>query len=416
MFMLTYIDAIEKIFSSLPELDTKRRKLSEANGYFLAEEIVSPLDLPAFDNSAMDGFALRSVDAKQASNESPVRLRVTGESLAGHQFDKKLKQGECAYITTGAVIPKGADAVIAVEKIENNPEDEVLINEPVKKYNHIRFAGEEMRAGDAVFETGTKLTPGHLGMLATFGIINPLVYQKPTVGFIATGDELIDPGEIPEPGQIRNSNTSLIKAMVEDLGCSFYDMGIARDSQKDLISGIKVDSLPDVLITSAGVSMGKYDLVMQTLEQLGLKVIFWKVAIKPGKPLVFGSMGKTLFFGVPGNPVSGAVVFRQFIEPALIAMSGGQLRFRTVIAAKSLDSFKATRGRLNFARGSAFYADNWQVRSAGKQGSHMMSGLANSNCLIIIPPDTKVERGDEVYIQLSEGPHITWTEFRKYFV
>jgi len=414
--MLNYIDAIEKIFSSLPELGTERRKLPEANGYFLAEKIASPLDLPAFDNSAMDGYALRSVDTEPANNESPARLRITGESLAGHQFDKKLKQGECAYITTGAVIPKGADAVIPVENIEDNSKDEILINEPVKKYDNIRFAGEEMRAGNAVFETGTKLTPGHLGMLATFGIINPLVYQKPTVGFIATGDELIDPGEIPEPGQIRNSNTSLIKAMVEDLGCKFYDMGIARDNQKDLLSRVKGDSLPDVLITSAGVSMGKYDLVTQTLEKIGLKVIFWKVAIKPGKPLVFGTIGKTLFFGVPGNPVSGAVVFRQFIEPALIAMSGGQFPFRTVITAKSLDSFKETRGRLNFTRGSAFFADDWQVRSAGKQGSHMMSGMANSNCLIIIPPDTKVNRGDEVNIQLSEGPNITWSEFRKAFV
>ncbi len=413
--MLSYIQALEHIFSVLPQLKTIKCDLDKSNNYFIAQDIISPMDLPAFNNSGMDGYAIQSADTQEASKDNPAELKIVGESLAGHPPEMKVKKGECLYIATGAGIPAGADSVIPVEDVELNGTDQILIMQAVKKSQHIRFAGEEVKTGDPVFAKGTKITPAHIGMMATFGITQPLVYKKPSVGFIATGDELVDPGDNPGPGQIRNSNTSVIKAMVEETGCTFNDMGIARDNQTDLNSIIAKADLPDVLITSAGVSMGKYDLVTSILEKLGLNVIFWKVAIKPGKPLVFGTIGTTLFFGLPGNPVSGAVVFRQFIEPLLIAMSGGQLMFRATIKAKSLDAFNATRGRLNFARGLARYRGGWEVASAGKQGSHMISGIANANCLILIPPDKIIEQGDEVDIQLNESLYVSRGEFNKSF-
>ena len=411
--MLTYFEALEKIFSHLPDLQIQSRKLTRCNGYYLAEDLRSPVDLPGFDNSAMDGYALKSADTKNASVTSPLNLKVIDESVAGHHSNELISQNECIYISTGAKIPAGTDVVVPVEKVEQNNSGLITIRKPAQKHQHIRFTGEEIKAGDLVFEKGSKLTAAHLGMLAAFGITNPLVYKKPTVGFIATGDELVPPDQIPEPGYIRNSNTSIMQALVENTGCKFDDLGIARDGHNDLYSILKDRSMPDILITSAGVSMGKYDQVSDTLKKMGLKIIFWKVAIKPGKPLVFGVIHNTLFFGVPGNPVSAAVVFQQIIAPVLMMISGAKLPFRMVIGAKSLDPFKATRGRLNFARGKAIYNKEWQVTSAGKQGSHMLSGLAHSNCLIIIPPDKQINKGETVQILLHESPYISWAEFRK---
>ncbi len=411
--MIAYIEALEKIFSVLPRPKTRPIRLEDAHKFYLAADIFCPADLPAFDNSAMDGYAVRSVDTHPAKNSSRVKLRIIAESVAGHQPSASLNQGECIYITTGAMIPDGADAVVPVEEVELEQNHIVLRTGPVKKQSHIRYSGEEMSAGSLVFKSGTELQAAHLGMLASIGMVSPLVYKKPSIGFIATGDELIAPETMPAGGQIRNSNTTMMKIMVRNTGCKFTDMGIARDNKIDLLQILQAGRWPDVLITSAGVSMGKYDTVTSTLQQAGLEVIFWKVAVKPGKPLVFGTIKDTIFFGLPGNPVSGAVVFRQFIEPALIAMSGGRLPFRRVFKARSLDVFKRTTGRLNFARGYARYKDGWLVESAGKQASHMLSGLAGSNCLVLIPPDKQVQAGEEVFIQLHEGPFSSWDEFRR---
>jgi molybdopterin molybdotransferase len=191
--------------------------------------------------------------------------------------------------------------------------------------------------------------------------------------------------------------------MVKDLGCRFNDLGIAGDNEKALLDKFKGMQLPEVLITSAGVSMGRYDIVADVLKSLGLEVLFWKAAIKPGKPLAFGKIGRTLYFGLPGNPVSAAVVFKLFVEPVLLRMSGAQDVFPVIFEAEAEDFIKKTRGRLNFARGICSYRNGWKVKSAGRQGSHIISGMASANCLLLVPPDVVVNPGDTVRVQLFEG-------------
>jgi len=398
--MISYISALEKIFENLPELQIDSRTIEESDSHFLAEDISSPMDLPAFDNSAMDGYALKFLDIENAEPEVPVNLIITGDALAGMPFNKFIEQGSAVYVATGAVIPEGADAVVPIEEVNVLDNKVLQINQPVKQGNHIRFKGEEIKSGELVLHRHDLITPAHIGLLATFGTGTISVYRKPSVGFIATGDELVTPDTSPGKGEIRNSNTSIIKIRVGRLGCQFLDYGIAKDNADDLKQKIQAHPLPDVLLTSAGVSVGAYDFVSEAMEDIGLTTHFWKVAVKPGKPLVFGTIGKTLFFGLPGNPVSGAVVFQQFIEPVLLAMSGSLRPFIIIIKATSEDDFKRTAHRLHFARGIAEYSDGWRVHSAGKQASHMLTSLAMSNCYVLIPADSEIKTGDEVYIQM----------------
>lgn len=411
--MLNYSAALQKIFDNLPTSRTEVRTLLRARGHYLAESVRSPIDLPSFNNSAMDGYALCSRDTVRATVKHPVTLRLIGESLAGHSFTKTLKRSESIYITTGAMIPDGADSVVRVELVKKVNSDSIQIRNPVRKSNHIRFVGDEIKSGELLFNSGEQLTPAHLGLLASIGKTSIKVYRRPTVGFLATGNELIAPELEPEPGQIRNCNTTIIRTLVEDLGFEFHDFGLALDTTADLLDKIKHIILPDIFITSAGVSVGEYDLVANTLAKMGLKVIFWKVAVKPGKPLLFGKIANTLFFGLPGNPVSAAVVFQQFIEPALHAISGCEKPFKGLLEADAEERFGLTRDRVHFARGIASYDNGWRVKSAGKQQSHILSALAAANCYILIPPDKEIKAGDRVYIQRTENSRLNFAEFRK---
>ena len=265
--MISYLEALEIILSALPAPRKQMRKLVESSGYFLAEDVISPLDLPEFDNSAMDGYALRSHDTHTATEDNPVQLRIVGEALAGHTFNSKVGKNCAVYIATGAGIPVGTDAVIPVEEIRRAGSEAIGVASPVKKYNHIRFRGEELRKGTTVFAAGDRITPAHTGLLATFGMIEITVYRKPHISFLATGDELVPPEKQPGPGQIRNSNAYIIRSLTKQLGCTFHDLGIARDTEKDILDKLDFDDRPDILITSAGVSAG-IDMALQLVSIL----------------------------------------------------------------------------------------------------------------------------------------------------
>ncbi len=414
--MLNYIEALEIIWKHIPQPVPVETSLENALEGYLAEPVTSAEHIPSFSNSAMDGFAVRSEDVRAVSAENPIKLNVVGKALAGKPWTGELAKGQAVYITTGAPVPENADCVIQVENTRAADEESVEIITPGKKGLNIRYPGEDVRAGQTVFAKHEKINPGHIGLLATLGITRPKIFRKPTVAYLSTGDELVQPDQQPGEGQIRNSNTALIRAQVQQLGSRFIDLGIASDNEQDLEQKLTFDEKPDILLTAAGVSMGEYDLVGKVLEKIGLETVFWKVAIKPGKPLLFGKLNSTLYFGLPGNPVSAAVVFLQFVAPVIRCLSGSLTPFIKPVAAIAEDTFKNAPQRLNFARGICTCCNNgWRVRSAGGQGSHVLSGLAASNCLVMVPAQKKIEPGDEVPVQLPAGDLITLEDFKQAF-
>jgi molybdopterin molybdotransferase len=401
--MISYVEAIKKIFEHLLASRVKPVGLDEAYGYFLAENIKSNTDLPMFNNSAMDGYAARSRDIENASERSPLTLKIVGKSPAGSPFPGKISRGQAVYIATGGAVPKGADAIVPVENTSEAGSDLVKVFKSARKNDHIRFAGEEIKKGDVVLSRHDRLDPARIGFLVSAGARKINVFEKPSTAFLATGDELVEPGQEPGPGQIRNSNTLVIRHMIEKEGFAFRDLGIAGDDRHAILEKLSDTELPDVLITSAGVSVGRYDIVVETLKSVGLDIIFWKAAIRPGKPLIFGRIGKTLYFGLPGNPASAAVVYKIFVEPALLAMAGSVLPFPVVFEASAESSFKPANERLQFARGVCYYDKGWKVKSTGQQGSHIISSIAAANCLVIVPPGPEIKPGNAVKIQMLEG-------------
>jgi molybdopterin molybdotransferase len=401
--MISFTEALKLVLAQVSPLPETPVGLGQAGGYYLAGDIGSDIDLPMTDNSAMDGYAVKSADTARASRHVPVRLQLIGTVPAGHPYNGRLEKGQALYIATGGTIPDGADAVVPVEETSQESEEIVHIFKEAHPSDHIRFAGEDVRKGETVLPQHSFLGPSQLGILASAGAARIRVFKRPEVAFLATGDELIETAGKPQPGQVRNSNAIVIGNLVKGLGCRFNDLGIAGDTGKALLDKLKGVTLPEVLVTSAGVSMGRYDIVADVLKSLGLEVLFWKVAIKPGKPLVFGKIGRTLYFGLPGNPVSADVVFRLFVEPALLRMAGAMNIIPVIFEAKIRDRIKATRGRLNFARGICWYDKGWHVKTTGRQGSHITSGMALANCLILTAPDQPAAPGDIVRVQMLEG-------------
>jgi molybdopterin molybdotransferase len=411
--MINFLQALEIVFAHLPPRTSKQTDLTDAGSFFLAEDITTDIDLPPFDNSAMDGYAIQAADTKTANPHNAVHLTLIADIPAGFVFSGKIESGQAAAISTGASIPAGADAVIPVEFTAKKSERSVALFQSVDSGAHIRRAGEDVISGSKILKKKELLNAARIGLLASIGRTKISVYRKPTIGFLATGDELVKPNQRPDPGQIRNSNSAMIRYLCESQGISFIDFGIAGDSEKSILDQLKNKTLPDILITSAGVSVGEYDIVDEALKKIGFKQQFWKTAIKPGKPLMFGTIGKTLYFGLPGNPVSGAVTFMQFIEPVVHHLSGAEAPFRAITVATAQTDFKSTAGRLHFARGISFFDGGWQVASAGSQGSHILSSMAEANCYLLIPPDKTISAGDPVAIQNFAGLQVGFDKFKR---
>ena len=412
--MIKIEEALAIILDNINSLEFETVSILETLDRVLAEDIFSDEDIPPFDNSAMDGYAVIASDAKGASDSESVILEVIEELPAGYEASAKVTSGKAVKIMTGAPMPKGADAVVMVEytKMEDS---RVLIFKELSPGTNVRRAGEDVKKGDKVLKKGTLVRPAEIGMLAALGQAKVTVVRQPRVAILSTGDELVDIGEKLSHGKIRNSNTYSLYAQTAKVNCIPINMGIARDVREEIRNKIQKGlQSADVILISGGVSVGEYDLVKGVLVELGMDTKFWKVAMKPGKPLLFGMMppqetrrAKPVF-GLPGNPVSMMISFEQFVRPALLKMSGRSRFEKPVIKAILDEEIRKKLGRKNFIRAQVKTVNGkYHATITGPQGSGILSSLTLANGLIILPEDVDhVQAGAEVFVQLFDLPEV----------
>jgi molybdopterin molybdotransferase len=384
-------------------------ELSDALGRVLAEPVTSAAAIPAFDNSAMDGYAVRAADTEGASEQSPVVLEVVAESRAGAPADRGIEPGQAIAISTGAVLPDGADAVIRVEDTDSGSE-RVAVRAAVSADANVRRSGEDVAAGDLVLATGTEIGPAEAGVLAAVDRPRVACGRRPLVAVLTTGDELLEPGEPLRPGAIRNSNAYSVGALVERCGASLAWTEIVADDPERTQASLERALACDVTIVCGGVSVGPHDHVRPALGRLGVEQVFWGVALRPGKPTWFGvaprnpaaGPGRSLAFGLPGNPVSAIVTFILFARPAIRAMLGagdGSPRRATAV----LDADHAKKpGRAHLIRVRLELGDDgWHATPTGDQGSHVLTSMLGADALAIVPTEAgDVAAGERVEIEL----------------
>jgi molybdopterin molybdotransferase len=351
----------------------------------------------------MDGYAVRSEDIRNASSDHPVRLEVIEDLPAGFVSKKTLREGQAIRIMTGAPIPKGADTIVPVEDTKQE-ERVVVIFETVPPGGYVRKAGEDVKKGECVISKGDLIRPAEVGMLASVGRSFVSVFQKPLVGILCTGEELVDVDGDLEGVKIVSSNSYTLAAQVKDCGAIPIQLGIARDRKEEVKEKLRQGVRADMLISSAGVSVGDYDFVKEALSELGMEMIFWRVAMKPGKPVVFGLLQGKPVFGLPGNPVSSMVSFEQFVRPALLKMMGHRQLFRPVIEAILKEDIRKRPGRRHFLRAFIFFEkDEYFVTLTGAQGSGILKSMVKANGLMVLPEDQElVKAGDKVKVQLLD--------------
>lgn len=415
--MISVEEAYETIMSAFEPLEIETVRLTETLGRTLAEDVYSDENVPPFDNSAMDGYAVRAEDTQGASREKPVRLSVLGTVAAGQAPMAEVKPGAAVRIMTGAPMPVGATAVVRFENTSEGDEtprmahlakDEVLIYESVALWENVRSAGEDIRAGELVLPAGTELRPAEVGVLASLGRKEVFVHRRPRVAVLATGDELVDVGEPLAPGKIRNSNEYTNAALVAKYGGIPVPLGIARDNVEDLQAKLQqaVDLHVDLILTSAGVSVGEYDVVKDVLTGLG-QMQFWQVRMKPGKPLAFGRVRGIPLIGFPGNPVSSMVSFELFARPAILKMQGRRKLKKATIRAVLREDVRAG-SRREFKRAIVeLEGDTFYARLTGEQGSGVLTSMVKADGLAVIPEEVKrLSAGDRVTVQMLHWPEV----------
>ena len=416
--MISIEDALERILGYVSVLDAEEKHPLGALGQVLDEDIVATFDIPPRDNTSMDGYAVRAEDTAGASESSPRELSVIGEVAAGYLFEGEVAPGTAVRIMTGAPIPAGADSVVPFEEtdepFEKPPEKaqalaaKVRVFKAAKAGNNVREAGQDVRAGELVLAKGTVLRPPEVGVIASLGRDRVRVIRRPEVAVLSTGDELLEPGEPLQPAKIYDANQYSIAALVERFGGVPRLLGVAKDTVEDLTASVREGLGADMLVTSAGVSRGDYDIVKDVLAREG-EVAFWTVALKPGKPLAFGSFrhdGRRVpHIGLPGNPVSSMVAFELFGRPAILKMMGKTDWSRPIVKAIAEERIEnAGDPRVYFARCVVTERDGrYYARLTGSQGSGVLTSMTRANGLTIIPADVDVvEPGSEIDVLMLD--------------
>jgi molybdopterin molybdotransferase len=395
-------DALARILESVPVLPAVDTPLLDALGLVLAEDVAADRDVPPFRNSAMDGYAVRGDDVTSA----PVELRVVGQVAAGGFPDREVGPGEAMRIMTGAPMPEGADTVVRVEDTDN-ASDVVTIAAPTPRGTATREAGEDLRKGERILDSGTVLRPAEIGLLASVGRARVRVRKRPRVAVFSTGDEIVDLDAPLERGKIRDSNRYTIASAVRAAGAEPWVRGIVRDSPDELRAALREGLAADVIVTSGGVSVGDHDHLKPVLAELGT-IDFWAIAIRPGRPLAFGELSddgrRVPIFGLPGNTVSALVTFEIFVRPALLRMQGRANVARPRVKARLLEPAEKPDFLRVFARGIHDPAAG-TVRLTGPQGSGILRSMALANCLIDMPVGTtRIEKGEMVDVILTDQP------------
>ncbi|MFQ5602906.1 MAG: gephyrin-like molybdotransferase Glp [bacterium] len=398
--MISVKEAIELTLKHAKAGTIEPVPVSEAAGYVLAEDVLADIDMPPFDKSAMDGYALKAREVQKA----PVVLKVAGFIPAGVQPDVSLLSGQAAKIMTGAPLPPGADSVQMVEKTAARADGQVEILESVAVGKHVARRGEIIRANSRVLEKGRLISPAVAGVLATVGKERVPVYRQPQVGILVTGDELVEIQETPGPGQIRNSNGYVLYQQVQETGAKPALLGIAADKIQELQKMIEQGLTNDVLLISGGVSMGELDLVEEVFERVGVETIYNKINIKPGKPAVFGKRNDTLVFGLPGNPVSASTIFEIIAKPAIKKMMGfEQIHNLTVKATLKNEIKSRTRRTFYPPAWTSMVKSEFQVAAIDSKGSADILAFARSNSFVIIPATVEnLPAGKQVEVLLRD--------------
>ena len=395
--LVSFEEAIQLIHTQIaPTQHTETLALAQALDRILANDLIAPINVPAANNSAMDGYALAWVDNQH-------QYQLVGEALAGHVFSGQLNPGEAIRITTGGIIPAGADRVVMQENVRRT-QNTIEVTIPCKHDENIRFAGDDIREGETVLSKGTRLSPLHIGLLASLGINKIAVFAKIRVAVVSTGDELLQPGETFSSGKIYDSNRIMLMALLQRLSVDIIDLGCQPDDPNLLRETfLRAIEIADLVISSGGVSVGDADYTKDILLQLG-EINFYKIAMKPGKPLAFGKFRNShcWFFGLPGNPVSSAVTYHQLVLPGLRQLSGEIFSPNIKLIATANEPLKKQPGRKDFQRGILQSHNNQlTISTSGLQSSAVLSGMAKANAYIILERERgKVEKGEQVEVML----------------
>lgn len=405
MKLISPEEARTVVLDQVKALSACETDILESLGLVLAEDIVADVDIPPFDNSGMDGFAVKASDTRGASREKPVRLKIAGDQVAGWLSDMVVTPGVAVKITTGAPIPQGADAIVRVEDTQICGEWVCVLQE-VEEGQDIRPAGEDIRKGETIIKSNTVIGPPHIGILASLGRSRVKVLSRPKVAIVCTGDELV---EIDEPlirGKIRDSNSYSVAAQVIACGGIPVRLGIARDTAESIGAKLGEALYCDAIITTAGVSVGEHDLVKTVLERLGAELKFWRVAQRPGMPLAFWMFQGKPVFGLPGNPGSSMICFEEYVRPTLLKMMGRAKLFRPEVEATLTHEIAKKPGRMHYVRVRVERRDGiYYATSAGSQGSGILKSMALANGLALIPKDASlIKAGEKVKVHLIDMP------------
>jgi len=398
--LLNYEDAKELVFKHIEPLEKEICTLENSQGRTLSKNILAPYGMPFFDNSAVDGYAVKAADLKEASKEKPVNLKNLGYISAGDALIEGMNHGECIQIATGAPIPQEADTIVRKEDVILDDLNVRFIKSISKKEN-VRFQGEDIKTGQIVISEGSIIGPAQMAVLATFGFAKVPVIKIPKVSIISTGSELIRVEEVPKFGQIRESNRYMLAGMVKQESCILEKISLVPDIPKILKKEFKDALTADIVLISGGMSVGDKDFAKNILKELGVEKIFWKIKFKPGKPLFFGHRDKTFVFGIPGNPASSYVIFEEFIRPALRKLMGRRKIENDMVFAKLDETISKSYKRLHFMRGILGEKNGeYHVRPLSFQGSHSIGSLIESNALIRVEANSPVlSRGIKVAVR-----------------